>query len=62
MKAKKKAKLDLIGKDTLIAGIDVGKKKHYCRFINLRGYEIGKVFSCMSRVSRYVQRETVPPG
>jgi len=36
MKAKKKAKLDLIDEKTLIEGIDVGKKKHYCRFINLR--------------------------
>lgn len=45
MKAKKKAKLDLVDEDTLIVGVDVGKKKHYCRFINLRGYEIGKVFS-----------------
>ena len=50
MKAKKKAKLDINDKGTLIAGIDVGKKKHYCRFINLRGYEIGKVFSfCNNR-------------
>ena len=45
MKAKKKAKLDLIGDDTLIVGVDVGKKNHYCRFINVRGYEIGKGFS-----------------
>ncbi|MCL4378111.1 MAG: IS110 family transposase [Actinobacteria bacterium] len=45
MKAKKKAKLDLIDKDTLIVGIDIGKRKHYARFINLRGYELGKVFS-----------------
>ena len=45
MKAKKKAKLDLIDESTLIAGIDVGKKKHFARFINVRGYEIGKVFS-----------------
>ncbi len=45
MKAKKKAKLDLIGDDTLVAGIDVGKRNHYCRFINVRGYEIGKGFS-----------------
>ena len=45
MKAKKKAKLDLIGDDTLVVGIDVGKRNHYCRFINVRGYEIGKGFS-----------------
>lgn len=45
MKAKKKAKLDLIGDDTLVAGIDVGKKNNYCRFINVRGYEIGRGFS-----------------
>jgi len=45
MKAKKKAKLDLIDDDTLIAGIDIGKRKHHARFINLRGYELGKVFS-----------------
>jgi len=45
MKAKKKKKLDLIGDDTLVVGVDVGKRNHYCRFINVRGYEIGKVFS-----------------
>lgn len=45
MKAKKKAKLDLIDEDTLIVGIDIGKRKHHARFINLRGYELGKVFS-----------------
>ena len=45
MKTKKKAKLDLIDDSTLIVGIDIGKKKHYARFINLRGYELGKVFS-----------------
>ena len=45
MKAKKKAKLDLIGDDTLVVGIDIGKRNHYCRFINVRGYEIGKGFS-----------------
>jgi transposase len=45
MKAKKKAKLDLIDEETLIVGIDIGKKKHHARFINLRGYELGKVFS-----------------
>ncbi|MFZ3106725.1 MAG: IS110 family transposase [Candidatus Hydromicrobium sp.] len=45
MKAKKKAKLDLIGDDTLVVGVDVGKRNHYCRFINVRGYEIGKGFS-----------------
>ena len=45
MKAKKKAKLDLIDDDTLIVGIDVGKRNHYARFINVRGYEIGKGFS-----------------
>ena len=45
MKSKKKAKLDLIDDDTLIVGIDIGKRKHHARFINLRGYELGKVFS-----------------
>jgi transposase len=45
MKAKKKAKLDLIDEGTLIVGIDIGKRKHHARFINLRGYELGKVFS-----------------
>jgi len=45
MKAKKKARLDLIGDDTLVVGIDIGKRNHYCRFINVRGYEIGKGFS-----------------
>jgi len=45
MKAKKKAKLDLVSDDTLVVGIDVGKRNHYCRFINVRGYEIGKGFS-----------------
>lgn len=45
MKAKKKAKLDLISDDTLVVGVDVGKRKHYARFINSRGYELGKVFS-----------------
>jgi len=45
MKAKKKAKLDLIDENTLIVGIDIGKRKHHARFINLRGYELGKVFS-----------------
>ncbi len=48
MKAKKKAKLDLIDANTLIVGIDIGKKKHYARFINLRGYELGKVFSFLN--------------
>lgn len=45
MKEKKKEKLDQITGDTLIAGIDIGKRKHYLRFINQRGYELGKVFS-----------------
>jgi len=45
MKAKKKKKLDLIGDDTLVVGVDIGKKNHYCRFINVRGYEIGKGFN-----------------
>jgi len=45
MKAKKKAKLDLIDENTLIVGIDIGKRKHHARFINLRGYELAKVFS-----------------
>jgi transposase len=45
MKAKKKAKLDLVDDDTLVVGIDIGKRNHYCRFINVRGYEIGKGFS-----------------
>ena len=45
MKAKKKAKLDLIDDSTLIVGIDIGKRKHHARFINLRGYELGRVFS-----------------
>ncbi|MHB8276271.1 MAG: hypothetical protein ACYDIA_01270 [Candidatus Humimicrobiaceae bacterium] len=36
MKAKKKAKLDLIDDDTLIVGIDVGKRNHYARFIILK--------------------------
>jgi len=45
MKAKKKAKLDLVDDDTLVVEIDVGKRNHYCRFINVRGYEIGKGFS-----------------
>lgn len=45
MKEKKKAKLDQITGDTLIAGMDIGKRKHYLRFINQRGYELGKVFS-----------------
>lgn len=45
MKEKKKAKLDLIDEGTLIVGIDIGKRKHYARFINLRGYELAKVFS-----------------
>ena len=45
MKANKKAKLDLIDDNTLIVGIDIGKRKHHARFINLRGYELGKVFS-----------------
>ena len=40
-----KAKLDLIDENTLIAGIDIGKRKHYLRFINLRGYELGKVIT-----------------
>jgi len=45
MKAKKKAKLDLIGDDTLVVGVDVGKRNNYCGFINVRGYEIGTGFS-----------------
>lgn len=45
MKAKKRQKLDQITGDTLIAGIDIGKRKHYLRIINQRGYEMGKVFS-----------------
>lgn len=45
MKAKKKAKLDLVDDGTLIVGIDIGKRKHYARFINLRGYELGKVIN-----------------
>lgn len=46
MKERKKAKLDQITVDTLIGGIDIGKKKYYCRLINQRGYELlGKVFS-----------------
>ena len=45
MKAKKKAKLDLVDDNTLVVGIDIGKRNHYCRFINVRGYEIGKGFS-----------------
>jgi len=45
MKEKKRQKLDQITSDTLIAGIDIGKRKHYLRFINQRGYELGKVFS-----------------
>jgi hypothetical protein len=45
MKEKKKAKLDHVSDGTLIAGIDVGKRKHYCRFINSRDYELGEVFS-----------------
>lgn len=45
MKEKKRQKLDQITGDTLIAGIDIGKRKHYVRFINQRGYELGKVFS-----------------
>ena len=45
MKEKKKAKLDKVSEDALIAGIDIGKRKHYCRFINSKGYELGKVFS-----------------
>jgi len=48
VKAKKRAKLDLIDENTLIVGIDIGKKKHYARFINLRGYELGKVFSFLN--------------
>ncbi len=31
MKAKKKAKLDLIDKYTLIAGVDIEKKKTLCK-------------------------------
>ena len=45
MKTKKKAKLGLIDENTLIIAIDIGKRKHHTRFINLRGYELGKVFS-----------------
>ena len=45
MKAKKKAKLDLVDDDTLVVGVDVGKRNHYCRFINVIGYEICKGFS-----------------
>ena len=45
MKEKKKEKLDQINDNTSIAGIDIGKRKHYCRFINQRGYELEKVFS-----------------
>jgi len=45
MKEKKREKLDQITDDTLIAGVDIGKRKHYLRFINQRSYELGKVFS-----------------
>jgi len=45
MKAKKRQKQDKITGGTLIAGIDIGKRKHYIRFINQRGYEMGKVYS-----------------
>ena len=45
MKEKKKQRLDQITSHTLIAGIDIGKRKHYMRFIDQRGYELGKVFS-----------------
>jgi transposase len=45
MKVKKRQKLDQITGGTLIAGIDIGKRKHYLRFIDQRGYELGKVFS-----------------
>jgi transposase len=51
MKAKKKAKLDLIDEKTLIVGIDIGKRKHYARFINLRGYELTKVFSFANNIN-----------
>lgn len=40
MKAKKRQKQDKITGGTLIAGIDIGKRKHYIRFINQRGYEL----------------------
>ena len=45
MEAKKKTKLDLIDDATLIVVIDIGKRKHHARYIDLRGYEVGKVLS-----------------
>jgi len=44
MKAKKKVKLDLINEDTLVGGVDVGKRKHYARFITIFLLNIYKLY------------------
>ncbi|MHB8277604.1 MAG: hypothetical protein ACYDIA_08135 [Candidatus Humimicrobiaceae bacterium] len=40
-----------------MAGINIGKRKYYCLFINLRGYKIREVFS-FSNKTRYCKEFT----